>query len=68
MKIQIKPKDGLMVVRPDTKQALKQEGEFVESSPYWLRRLKDGDVVLVGEQKQAEEKKMEKKDKKGGGE
>lgn len=62
MKIHVKPKQGLKVVRPDTKQALKPEGEFVESSPYWTRRLKDGDIELVQEmKKQVEEKKSEEK-------
>lgn len=46
MKIFVKPKSGLKVVRPDTKQPIKPEGELVIKSSYWLRREAEGDVTI----------------------
>lgn len=40
----IKPAPGLKVRKPDGGE-LKPDGEQVEPSSYWLRRLADGDVV-----------------------
>lgn len=47
MKIFLKPKDGLKVPRPDSGRALNPEGELLEHSTYWRRRLADGDVTEV---------------------
>lgn len=64
----LKPaKQGLIVRHPETKRPLKEEGEEVKKSSYWLRRLKEGSVI---EDKKAEAKpkpkampaKSEKKD------
>lgn len=40
-----KPALGLLVADPITHQVLAAEGAWVELSPYWLRRLAEGDVV-----------------------
>lgn len=42
----LKPAPGLRVRRPDG-ALLAADGEPVEMSSYWLRRLADGDVVEV---------------------
>lgn len=47
----LKPKDGLNVPNPLTKLNLNKDGEPVVMSTYWVRRLKDGDVVEVKESK-----------------
>jgi len=39
------PRDGLTVRDPKTREPLRAEGERKPRSSYWLRRLKDGDVV-----------------------
>jgi hypothetical protein len=44
-KVLIKPKDGLCVRDPITKQKLKPEGEKKVLNKYWRRRLSDGDVT-----------------------
>lgn len=43
----IKPAPGVTVRDPQTAQPLAAEGENKPRSSYWLRRLKDGDVVEV---------------------
>lgn len=51
--ITIKPtKVGVNVAKPDGAK-LKAEGETVKRSAYWVRRLNDGDVVLVETKKAA---------------
>jgi len=37
--------DGLVVPDPDTHRSLKAEGEWKPETMYWVRRLRDGDVV-----------------------
>lgn len=48
--LHIKPVSGLTVRDPETYQPLAVEGEVKPRTAYWLRRLKDGDVVLIDEQ------------------
>lgn len=44
----LKPaKKGLIVRHPDTKRPLKEDGQKVQKSSYWLRRLKEGSVIEV---------------------
>lgn len=44
----IKPaREGLIVRRPENGTPLRIEGEAVDWSAYWQRRLNDGDVVFV---------------------
>lgn len=68
MKIKIKPKEGLKVVHPDTKRAISAEGEEVEQTSYWLRRLAEGDVLLIEqkEEQKAQPVKGKKSDNEGG--
>lgn len=45
--ISIKPVLGRLVRHPETGEPIPAEGLVVPRSPYWLRRLKDGDVTLA---------------------
>nr|WP_158161690.1 DUF2635 domain-containing protein [Vibrio mimicus] len=47
--IKVKPAKASVPVRKENGEFLKQEGETVTRSAFWVRRLKDGDVVLVKE-------------------
>lgn len=42
----VRPKAGLLVPDPATKDFLPEEGRSVESSIYWKRRIADGDVTI----------------------
>lgn len=45
----VKPaRPGLIVPKPENiRQALAEDGEWVSRSTYWLRRLRDGDIVVA---------------------
>ncbi len=43
--LNLKPADGLIVRDPHTGKPLSINGEKKPRTPYWLRRLRDGDVV-----------------------
>lgn len=58
MKIHIMPAKGKKVRRPDTKEFLSENGELVEKSSFWVRRLQDQDVVLIQPQEVKEAKKQ----------
>lgn len=45
-KIFVTPVAGRLVRHPETGDPLPKEGMSVVRSPYWLRRLKEGDVIL----------------------
>ncbi len=45
--IKVKPKEGLMVRDPETREPLKSAGEVKPRNSYWLRRLKEQDVLEV---------------------
>ena len=45
--LHIKPAPGLTVRDPDSYAPLAVEGEKKPRTGFWLRRLKDGDVVVV---------------------
>lgn len=50
--MRVKPAAPGAVIRdPHTKRALPAEGCRVHDSSFWRRRLRDGDVVLVTEEK-----------------
>ena len=52
----IKPKvKGKSVLDPITYKALKATGEVKPRNSYWLRRIKDGDVVEVSTATQKKE-------------
>ncbi len=44
--MKIQPAPGLLIRDPKTKRLLPEEGLEVKESTFWLRRLKEGDVVL----------------------
>ncbi|KAB7624322.1 DUF2635 domain-containing protein [Alkalilimnicola sp. S0819] len=44
-KLHIKPAPGRQVRDPITAQPLAAKGEHKPASSYWLRRLRDGDVI-----------------------
>ncbi|EEO8661634.1 DUF2635 domain-containing protein [Salmonella enterica subsp. enterica serovar Rubislaw] len=46
-KLYIKPAPGRAVRDPVTQQLLAADGEQKSRTPFWLRRLADGDVVVV---------------------
>lgn len=50
--MQVKPASGRQVPDPEKGGFLPQEGREVEASAYWLRRLRDGDVIEVKPGKQ----------------
>ncbi|EHR5691828.1 DUF2635 domain-containing protein, partial [Escherichia coli] len=41
----IKPAPGRLIRDPDTMRLLAQEGEEKPFTPFWCRRLDDGDVI-----------------------
>lgn len=41
----VRPAQGVRIADPQTGQYLPEEGLLVPRSGFWLRRLKDGDVV-----------------------
>lgn len=43
----LKPRPGLKVRDPISKFHLPADGAEVQESSYWIRRLADGDVVVV---------------------
>lgn len=43
----LKPADGLKVYDPEAHAHLPVEGRRVAATAYWLRRLRDGDVIEV---------------------
>jgi hypothetical protein len=65
MKTLIKPKEGMKILNPATGRVLSAEGELVDLSTFWRRRIKDGDVVIVEVKK--EETLEHKKESKNGG-
>jgi hypothetical protein len=42
----VKPANGLVIPDPDRHDALPADGRDVPASDFWLRRLRDGDVVM----------------------
>jgi len=50
-RIYVVPAKGLTVINPANNQALPTEGAEVEMTPYWQRRINEGDVVQVAEGK-----------------
>lgn len=47
----VKPKTGLKIPDPALLDYLPEDGREVESSAYWIRRLRDGDVLEVQDTK-----------------
>lgn len=47
----IKPADNRLVRDPVSGAPLRADGEAKPKNSYWLRRLKDGDVVVADQKK-----------------
>jgi hypothetical protein len=47
--IRIAPAQGRMLRNPDTGERIPAEGALVRRSPYWRRRLQDGDAVVLSD-------------------
>ena len=45
--LKIKPRAGVLVPYPMSNKMLNKDGADVEKSSYWLRRIKDGDVIEI---------------------
>ena len=43
----VKPKKGLLVRDPNTREPLKSAGEIKPRNTYWLRRIKEGSALIV---------------------
>lgn len=46
------PKKGLLVRDPNTREPLKAAGELKPRNTYWLRRIKEGSVLIVEPKKE----------------
>ncbi len=42
----IYPKPGKMVIDPETKREIPQDGKIVVWSSFWIKRMADGDITL----------------------
>jgi hypothetical protein len=60
MLIHVIPRGGLVVRDPETAKALPPDGLQVERSPYWVRRLNDGDVFVSDATSQRGQTKKDK--------
>lgn len=49
----IRPAPGLRIADPATGAYLPEAGAFMPRSAFWLRRLKDGDVVEAAKQEKS---------------
>ena len=69
MKIFVKPNAGCTMYHPGTKVKLADEGEQVEMSPFWQRRINVGDVSVISQEKPQEQPKKSsgKKQESNGG-
>lgn len=61
----VKPKAGMKIRRPDSGAMLPDEGANVPNTPFWQRRISDGDVEKMEVKQEA---KSEKPAKAKGGE
>ncbi|MDA8230150.1 MAG: DUF2635 domain-containing protein [Magnetospirillum sp.] len=43
----VKPAPGLKIRDPDLRDLLPEGGREVPKTPYWIRRVRDGDVVVA---------------------
>lgn len=66
MSYHLKPTKGLRVLKPGTKTPLSMEGEIVDESSYWKRRLSNGEVEFVVEEVKKESKKEQSNKNFGG--
>lgn len=61
----IRPKKDLIVIHPDTLKPLGENGNWVELTAFWKRRLETGEVYQprAKEKKKEAQKSPEKKEK-----
>jgi hypothetical protein len=59
----IKPASGLRIADPKTGEYLPEGGMLMPRSGFWLRRLKDGDVIEVKQAAQAAKSAKKASDK-----
>ena len=52
----VRPRTGLIVRDPVTREPLPADGADVSRSPYWLRRLRAGDIVPATKASPAKDK------------
>lgn len=45
--MKVRPAEGRMVPDPDRGDVLPKEGRTVPKNQWWMRRLRDGDVVMI---------------------
>ncbi|MBL4830036.1 MAG: DUF2635 domain-containing protein [Aliivibrio sp.] len=50
--VRLKPKKGLLVRDPLTREPLKATGETKPRNTYWLRRIQDGTALIVEQKKE----------------
>ena len=55
----VKPNAGLDVPDPERGDLLPESGRSVDRNQYWLRRIKDGDVILSTKPKKPKSKQNE---------
>ena len=61
-RVTIKPRPGLRVMIPESRGFVPENGMPVNLNTYWLRRLRDGDVVLAPQPGPAKRAKEAPKD------
>lgn len=64
--LHLKPAKGLKVMKPGTKTPLAPEGEVVDDSSYWRRRLAGKEVEKVEKVERIEKEKEQPKKSHGG--
>lgn len=59
LKFFVKPAPGMRVKDPATLRVLALEGEEKPQTTYWLRRVVDGDVIILDQKSELSEQKLE---------
>lgn len=49
----VKPEEGILIINPQTNVPLQPEGELVEDSLYYRRRVADGSAKIIDQTKPA---------------
>jgi len=63
-RVRIKPAEGRLIRDPKSFEKIPVEGKMVDAkSPYWLRRLNAGDVIIMEKQEKKITKKKNKSSK-----
>jgi hypothetical protein len=67
MQIKIKPREGLIVRKPNNFSPLSEQGELVylsgKEGTFWKRRIKCGDVIIDEKKDKIKKQKVKDKDK-----